>query len=1009
MNLPNYFQDPNILHLNTTPHRSYFIPYQNTESALTNQRNSSSYFFDLNGNWAFEYFDSYWDLPENFLQNQPRFSLPVPSCWQHQGYDQHQYTNVNYPFPFDPPYVPQQNPCGWYQRQFYLDKKSDKRYLLNFEGVDSCLFLYVNGQFVGYSQISHCTSEFDVTNYLQKQNNQLDILVLKWCDGSYLEDQDKFRMSGIFRDVYLLEREQNYLRDFSLHTTLSNDFQRAEIRLEAMFNDVPSTLSWALFDPSGEKIQSAVNSTEIFIALNAPQLWNAEQPHLYRLILEYGNEVICLPFGLRQVKVENGVFLLNGVPIKFKGVNRHDSDPDTGYAISREQALRDLRLLKQHNFNAIRTAHYPNAPWFAELCDEYGFYLIAEADIESHGCNARYVPTSEGSILLGVEPHEHTAKTRQQIIDNYCYFARSPEFREAILDRTEANVQRDKNRTSILIWSLGNESGYGENFELAAEWVKQHDPSRLVHYEGAIFQHSDHQNNTENLDFHSEMYRSIEDMDAYFSNPTNQKPYLQCEYLHAMGNSCGDAEDYWQAFQKYAGACGGFVWEWANHSPRLPNGHFGYGGDFGETPHDGNFCVDGLVTADRQIQTNLLEIKNVQRPVRTTLKDGNLMLTSYLDYQNVENCLDIRYQFVREGKVVQESAVQNLKILPKHTALYPLDLPEDDGAHWLINVFYYQKTNTPLVSKGHLLGFDQIEIFPQRLALPPTVIVENKAFSVTQSAKNIVIKNAQWAYHFDKQTGEISQIYQQNKPLLTSPVKFNIWRAPLDNDMLIKTQWKSAGYDKAYSRAYHIEVIEHSDEIIVRTQCGIVATSQARILTLQVDYILSQDNSLRVKIHSEKTAHLPYLPRFGLCFQFSDNRYTADYFGFGPTESYCDKHHSALLGRYTTTPQENHTAYLKPQENGSHYACHWLQLRTENQHILFQATQPFSFNLSPYTQKQLERSKHEWELPQSKHCILYVDYKMSGIGSGACGPNLLEKYRLSETNFTFDIKIQFAD
>ena len=385
MLLPRYFEDPQTLHVNTTPHHAYFIPFSSAESAVKKTREFSPYFTLLNGEWDFAYFESYIHLPQDFLPISFTDKIPVPSNWQNHGYDNHQYTNVNYPFPFDPPYVPIENPCGLYHRVFNVEINAEKRYLLNFEGVDSCLFVYVNHQFVGYSQISHCTSEFDITDFLQQGENHLHVLVLKWCDGSYLEDQDKFRMSGIFRDVYLLAREKNYLQDFFIQTQFNQELTKAQLHVACQFTEREQTISWQLFDPQGKLITE--QKGHVFHAeIENAQLWHAENPRLYTLILQYGSEVICQKVGLRHIEVKNGIMLFNGQVIKFKGVNRHDSDPKTGYVISREQALQDLRLMKQHNFNAIRTAHYPNAPWFTELCDEYGFYVIAESDIE---CTAR--------------------------------------------------------------------------------------------------------------------------------------------------------------------------------------------------------------------------------------------------------------------------------------------------------------------------------------------------------------------------------------------------------------------------------------------------------------------------------------------------------------------------------------------------------------------------------------------------------------------------------------------
>ncbi|WP_049384497.1 glycoside hydrolase family 2 TIM barrel-domain containing protein [Haemophilus parainfluenzae] len=1006
MSLPRYFEDPQTLHVNTTPHHAYFIPFSSTESAVKKTREFSPYFTLLNGEWDFAYFESYTHLPQDFLHISFTDKIPVPSNWQNHGYDNHQYTNVNYPFPFDPPYVPIKNPCGLYHRVFNVEINAEKRYLLNFEGVDSCLFVYVNHQFIGYSQISHCTSEFDITDFLQQGENHLHVLVLKWCDGSYLEDQDKFRMSGIFRDVYLLEREKNYLQDFFIQTQLNQELTKSELYVACQFVGSEQPIFWQLCDPQGKLIIEQKGHA-FHAEIENAQLWYAENPRLYTLILQYGSEVICQKVGLRHIEVKNGVMLFNGQAIKFKGVNRHDSDPKTGYVISREQALQDLRLMKQHNFNAIRTAHYPNASWFTELCDEYGFYVIAESDIESHGTNAVYVESPETSILLGVKTEIDHDAIRQKTIDNYCYMARSPEFNQAILDRTYANVERDKNRPSVVIWSLGNESGYGENFEQAAAWMKQRNPSRLVHYENAIFQHSAHQNDTSNLDFHSEMYTSTEELDAYFSGTKNQKPYLFCEYLHAMGNSCGDTEDYFQAMERHAGACGGFVWEWCNHSPYLPNSNrMGYGGDFNDTPNDGNFCADGLVTADRQIQSNLLEYKNVYRPFRATLKNGHIELKNYLDFTDTAEAISIHYQITEDFAVIQEGQIDGLNIAPKSTALLPLTLPASNGSLQVLTLTYHQKTETGLIPQGHCLGFDQIILSEQQQFSTNEFKPNHHSISVSEHANLISVKVADIEYQFDQYKGTIQQITKDGKPWLNQAADFNIWRAPLDNDSLMKTHWLAAGYDRATSRVYDYRLTEQESAVEITFKLGLVAVSKARILTLNVVYRIEQNGLLCINIHAEKQPHLPFLPRFGLRFFLNQAFNKVDYIGYGPTESYLDKYHTTAFGRYKTTPESNHVPYLKPQENGSHYGCREVKVVNSADCFTVQSHTPFSMNVSPYSQDELGSKKHQYDLRKSGCTILCVDYKMSGVGSNSCGPALKEQYRLSETEWDWSILLQ---
>ncbi|QIM68225.1 glycoside hydrolase family 2 TIM barrel-domain containing protein [Basfia succiniciproducens] len=1005
MFIHRYFEDPQALHINTTPHHAYFIPQKCGQKWENFEPEQSIFYLSLNGYWDFRYYLSPQELPESPNEVNFEAKIPVPSNWQTQGYDRHHYTNINYPFPFDPPYVPQNNPCGIYRRTFELNKKENKHYLLNFEGVDSCLYVYINQTFVGYGQISHSTNEFDITDFVQAGNNEIFVVVLKWCDGSYLEDQDKFRMSGIFRDVYILEREANYLQDFFIRTDLSPDLNNAQIKVETKFLENNQNIDYALYDPSGKLlIQQQTDKFEI--SFDNPETWNAENPRLYTLIMSYGQEQIVQRLGFRRIQIENGILLFNGQPIKFRGVNRHDSDPVTGYHISRTQAVRDLQLMKAHNINAIRTAHYPNAPWFSELCDRYGFYLIGESDIESHGSSMLAVRQTEPSIFLNVKNSYEHERIRQDNIDNLCYFARDPQFKEALLDRTYANVERDKNRTSVIIWSLGNESGYGENFEACAAWVKSRDPGRLVHYESSIYQHSAHRNDLSNLDFYSEMYAATEDLDAYFANPANLKPFMLCEYSHAMGNSNGDAEDYFQAFHRHPGSCGGFVWEWCDHAPYRDDKpeHFGYGGDFGESPHDGNFCVDGLVSPDRIPHTNLLELKNVNRPVRAWLEQGKVYIKNYLDFTNLKEILTIRYSFSENGKVINQSELQ-IDCAPHQIQVLDIVLPADNGNLWWLNLDYVLTQATDLLSKNHLLGFDQLIIF-ERGALPARIF-KNKTghFKIQDTAQTLKICQGDFSYELDKNKGIFSRITYREQNLIEQPLDFNIWRAPLDNDRLIRQSWQQAGYDKTYSRAYQINWIEKNEGILIQANLALLAVSQGRILNLAVDYLLGADGQMKISLRAIRPEHLPYLPRFGLRFFLPKGQTQGQYLGYGPQENYVDKHHLAKLGIYPLNATDNYVDYLKPQENGSHYGSRYITLNS----LHVSADQPFSFNLLPYSQEELTTKAHNYELKESPWDILCLDYKMSGIGSNSCGPNLKEQYRLSETDFNWEVFLQWSN
>ena len=626
------FEDLAHPHAGVEPDRAYYIPFAPGQDPDA-PRESSERFILLNGTWRMKLYDRISAVPEEFCQ--PGFDdggfspMPVPSCWQTQGLDRHQYSNVRYPIPYDPPFVPHADPCGAYRTVFRADEAlCARRLYLNFEGVDSFYYVWVNGRRVGHSQVSHSTSEFDISSLLTAGDNTLAVLVLQWCDGSYLEDQDKLRMSGIFRDVYLIARPQAFLRDYFVKESFAPDFSHAQVTVELM-PEGKLDLTASLYAPDGTLVAACEHPKDsAVLEVPAPVLWNAEHPAQYTLVLETPDECIVQMVGLRKIEVIDGVVYLNGVDIKFRGVNRHDSDPVTGYTISREQALLDLALMKRHNVNAIRTSHYPNAPWFLQMCSEYGFYVIGEADMESHGMAMRYGNHSN---------------------ENYADAADDPQFGEAILDRMQRSVIRDKNNAAVVIWSLGNESGWGENFEAAGRWAKEYDPSRLLHYENFLTYHKVRKPDFSMLDLYSRMYAPLDQVRDYFAGkdldenlPEKKLPFIQCEYIHAMGNGPGDAEDYQQLIMEYDGFCGGFVWEWCDHAVyggTTPDNRpiYRYGGDFGEFPHDGNFCMDGLVYPDRTPHTGLLEYKNVIRPIRARRAEGKadtFILHNYLDFTN---------------------------------------------------------------------------------------------------------------------------------------------------------------------------------------------------------------------------------------------------------------------------------------------------------------------------------------------------------------------------------------
>ena len=992
--LRQFHEDPQILHVGTCPIRSYYLPFADEEESHTGV---SSRVFSLNGEWAFRYFESFGQAvdPEEGLcfDEEEMGSIPVPSCWQNHGYGRHMYTNVRYPFPVDPPYVPDENPCGLYVRHFELEEKDQEaRWFLNFEGVDSCFYLWVNGEFAGYSQVSHATSEFELTELLQEGDNTLAVLVLQWCDGSYLEDQDKLRMSGIFRDVYLIARPQAFLRDYFVKESFAPDFSHAQVTVELM-PEGKLDLTASLYAPDGTLVAACEHPKDsAVLEVPAPVLWNAEHPAQYTLVLETPDECIVQMVGLRKIEVVDGVVYLNGVNIKFRGVNRHDSDPVTGYTISREQALLDLALMKRHNVNAIRTSHYPNAPWFLQMCSEYGFYVIGEADMESHGMAMR---------------------TGLHSLENYADAADDPQFGEAILDRMQRSVIRDKNNAAVVIWSLGNESGWGENFEAAGRWAKEYDPSRLLHYENFLTYHKARKPDFSMLDLYSRMYASLDQVRDYFAGkdldenlPEKKLPFIQCEYIHAMGNGPGDAEDYQQLIMEYDGFCGGFVWEWCDHAVyggTTPDNRpiYRYGGDFGEFPHDGNFCMDGLVYPDRTPHTGLLEYKNVIRPIRARRAEGKadtFILHNYLDFTNAEDFLTVSYEISQDGEVLYGGELE-LPHLPPHGEAEVVLPALPEGGVCTLLLSYATKAAGDFCTAGHALGFDEIVLHdePFFLDAPAEGPVE-----LEETGDAVVLTGEKFRYVFNKHTGLFDSLVWQNRNYLEKPMGWNLYRAPTDNDQYIRHQWELAGYHRPTVKVYGVQVSRlENGGACVTCQLSIAALTVSPFLRVEAQWAIDAQGRIDASLDCRRDSRFPWLPRFGVRLFLPKDFASVEYFGYGPYESYQDKHQASHLGVYAQAVDAMHEDYLKPQENSSHWGCRYVTLTDGAYSLTASSETPFSMNVSPYTQEELAEKKHNYELTKCGQTVFCLDYKMSGVGSNSCGPELLPQYRLEEEEFAF--------
>ena len=1006
MIVPRYYEDLSVLHENTMPARAYFIPASKRMDNLVEHREESDRMQLLNGTWKFQYFNSIYDVQEPFFEKDydtENFDeIQVPSVWQMAGYDTHQYTNIRYPFPFDPPYVPQDIPCGTYAHTFvyHKDENAPKAFL-NFEGVDSCFYVWINGSYVGYSQVSHMTSEFDITDLLRDGENSIAVLVMKWCDGSYLEDQDKFRMSGIFRDVYILKRPKQAISDYHIKTRIEDMLAKVEIEMKFYS---PLNVKISIEDRNGAVVAlgSIAEEGTAVLEIASPELWNTENPYLYKLILETENEVIVDHIALRKIEIKDQVIYLNGQKIKFRGVNRHDSDPVTGFTISLEQLTTDLTLMKQHNFNAIRSSHYPNAPFFYEMCDKYGFMVIDEADIEAHGPFMIYRKEDTD--------YNRFKRWNEKIADD-------PVWEEAIVDRVKLMVERDKNRFCIVMWSMGNESAYGCNFEKALEWTKNFDPDRITQYESARYRNYDETYDYSNLDVYSRMYPALSEIQEYLDKD-GSKPFLLVEYCHSMGNGPGDFEDYFQMIQDNDKMCGGFVWEWCDHAiahGTAENGKtiYAYGGDHGEEIHDGNFCMDGLVYPDRTVHTGLLEYKNVYRPARVISYDkesGELVLHNYMDFDDLKDYVKISYELTQDGLVISKGKLAEVSVAPHSEGKTNLKINVPENGKCYLKLIYHLKKELPLLDEDHILGFDEIEVSQKdaKCQLAEKWVektVTDSELQVSEDDTQIHIKGREFAYTIDRRTALFTEMKFAGREYLNHPMELNIWRAPTDNDMYIKSEWKKAHYDKAYTRAYTTEVVQGKHGVKITSHASVVAETVQKILDVTITWKIEAAGKIDADIAVTKDDEFPDLPRFGVRMFLDKKLSAARYFGMGPQESYCDKHQAASHGLYQANVDDLHEDYIRPQENGSHYDCEYVELNNSRYGIVVSAENAFSFNASYYTQEELEEKTHNYELTESDSVVFCVDYALNGIGSNSCGPVVLEQYRFDDVLFRFQFTL----
>ncbi|MGG1553412.1 glycoside hydrolase family 2 TIM barrel-domain containing protein [Paenibacillus ferrarius] len=1019
-----------VLQLHAEKPRVFSVPFVDRQSALSGDRSASPYVQLLNGSWKFCYSSSPFDAPEYFYEESYGCDdwdeIPVPSNWQLHGYGAPLYSSSKYPYPVDPPHIPQENPTGSYLRQFQIpDSWTDSTVLLVFDSVDAAFHVWVNGMEAGFGQGSHNRMEFDITTFIRPGENRLAVRVYQWSTGSYLEDQDKWRLSGIFRDVLLLAVPRTYLRDVRVRTVLDGSYQEGVLELNAAFRhttgrkaeavslqaELLDAFTHTVAEPVTQAAQPAVREESevcIRIQVNRPALWSAEQPNLYMLLLtvrgESGQvtEVHRYTVGFRDVRVKDGKLLVNGSRVVIRGVNRNEFDPELGFVTTMEAMVQDIKLMKQHNINTVRCSHYPNDERWLELCDRYGLYVIDEADLETHGC------VFLGEISRWIDnPDERTAYESS--------LAEDPGWKDAFMDRIIRLVERDKNHPSVIVWSLGNESGYGPNHDAMAAWVREADPTRLIHYERA--------KDAPIVDIVSSMYPSIDMLKAEGMKTNEKRPYLMVEFGHAMGNSLGNQKEYWDTVYQYPRLCGGLIWEWMDLSiccqSKSGGCEFKYGGDFGDVPNSGHFCIDGLLFPDRRIKPSLLEFKKAIEPVTVhpvNMEQGLICIGNKYDILTLEH-LNANWFLYFDGHVIEKGELPTLLIPAggeEHVVIpFQSKLIGRGGEYWL-HLSFTIREETDWAPAGYEVAWADLPLSLAAVSADSLKAVDTmKEIAVEEGSRFLKISGQSFFVSFDKLSGVIDSWTYGGVPVITKGPRINLWRAPVDNDVHLAKQWREAGYHElqAYVRNTEVRMTPGGKAAQVRTE-GVLGVRGSRVLFAYVQlytFYGSGDISIETRLEPVPKG-LPPLPRIGLRLGIPEKFGRFSWFGRGPHECYADRKESGKLGLYEGTVQQQFVPYIKPQENGSKADVRWATVRDlGGRGLLITGTgQPLGqVGVQSFSLENLSRVRHLNELLPLSETEISVDLRQSGLGNHSCGyaPTLPDYLILPEpTVFTIRLK-----
>ena len=1055
------WENLSVLEINREPARATFIPYADGQQALTGDRGKSPFFLLLNGDWKFNWVSQPDQRPEDFYKtdynDKSWKTIPVPSNWEMQGYGTPIYVSAGYPFKIDPPRVmgtpkedytayKERNPVGSYRHSFTLPTGwQNRRTFIHFAGVQSAFYVWVNGEKVGYSQGSMEPSEFDITDYVHSGVNQLAVEVYRWSDGSYLEDQDMWRTSGIHREVFLYSTASNRITDFAVRTILDKDYKDASLQIkpELKSYDGNKLEGWnieaQLYDAQGNPVLNTALTQDALPVLNAdnkaavlndrtpqrgrakfawletkienPLKWTAESPNLYTLVLNLVDdkkqtiESVSCRVGFRSVEIKEGQLLINGDPVRLRGVNRHEHDPAKGRMASRERMIQDIMLMKQGNVNAVRTAHYPNLPLWYELCDEYGLYVMDEADIEEHGLRGK--------------------------------LASDPSWHAAFMDRAVRMVERDKNHPSIISWSMGNEAGYGPNFAAISAWIKDYDPTRFIHYEGA----QDTPTDPMTVDIISRFYPRVQDeylnpniaegedkeraenarwerLLSIAQNPVDNRPVLTSEYAHSMGNALGNFKEYWDEIYSHKRMLGGFIWDWSDQGLYKTNEDgvrfMAYGGDFGDKPNLKAFCFNGIVTGERETTPKYFEVKKVYQPMKIELKNVDkqeIEVTNRNHFTNLKE-YETRWKIIANGDTLQQGILTNVDVQPSKVGSFNVPWKKINvkpNVDYSLRISFHLKENESWAGKGYEIGFEQFD-----LGLKQTKAENNKSIAlkeVIKSANQIEVKGKTFSAIFDLQEGTLSSLKYGNREMLVSSPIFQGYRAPVDNDKgfgnWLAKDWRLQGLDSLKRKLVSADVLEETkDKIVIKA----VAESHAKNgkFIHEVVYTINGDGSIDVANTFTPSGELPELPRLGVVMSLSQELENIKWHGHGPFENYSDRKTNSPVGVYKSTVTEQYFPYPVPQETGNKENVQWIQLSDKaGKGLRFTCTsEKMSGSALHFTANDLDVATHAYLLKPRKEVVLSLDAIMLGLGNSSCGPGVLKKYSIEKRPYTLNFRIE---